>query len=337
MPDLVNDPRYEGIHTTSEENPLHDDDPSNDWRFESWKRERDLWREWHAKQEDAVAKLVQQGAESGDDADTTLRKAGFENRKEHGMAMFSRFGNNGFYATQGAAADPGWTYDWARGMKYNHGTADKYANGTLGTRWVPINETERAERNKAVQYQKAGLTDYGRQANAEAFNRTKGGHFNRDARTGLWYSGSGVDDPNNIWVNQYGQRASAPRPQMGGGMPQQGPAGGPGGWLPQHDGFGQFMPQEQMAQYGGAGMMGGGMNGGMMGGVPNMYAGTMQATGFGAPPPQQNIFGARAQQQQAQQIDETSPYQQLTRKPSPTGAPKNTGVAGGRTGALGAF
>ena len=218
--DLVNDPKYFGVHTTGEENPLHDDDPSNDWRFDSWQNERNLWREWHGKQEEAKANLVRDAAAEGLTGDEALTRAGFENRKEAGKHAFTMYGNNGYYARMGAAADPGWEYDWASGRKFNKGTADKYANGTLGTRWESINRTEREEFNKAQKYMQQGLTDYGQQANAELFNRQKGGHFNLDPRTGLWYSGAGANDPNNVWVDQFGRRAgsktaSAPKGSLG--------------------------------------------------------------------------------------------------------------------------
>lgn len=205
MPDLVNDPRLAGVNQPGP-NPLQDDDPSNDASFDQWKAQADLWREWSAKQDEALAKAVQQGAESGQSGDQVLAGLGFVNAKEQGQHAYTMYGNGGYYSQMGAAADPGWVYNWSTGQKYNKGTSDKYANGELGTRWVPINSTEYAEYAKAQKYSAAGLNNYGAQANAEAFKKAvSAGHFHKDPVSGNYYSGSSPDDPANLWANANGQ------------------------------------------------------------------------------------------------------------------------------------
>ncbi len=202
MPDLVGDPRLANVNQPSGPNPLHDDDPSNDDQYEAWKANADLWREWAAKQDEAIARLVQQGAASGQSAEQTLAKAGFKNQKEQGMHAYTMYGTGGYYSQMGAAADPGWRYDWNTGLKYNMGTDDLSAR----TRGVPINANEYAERQKAQQYAAQGVNDYGMQANSEAFKRAvSAGHFRQDPKTGNFYSGGSPTDPANKWVDKYGR------------------------------------------------------------------------------------------------------------------------------------
>lgn len=226
MPDLVGDPRLADVNQPVGPNPLHDDDPSNDDQAEAWLANANLWREWAARQDEAIAKLVQEGAELGQSAEQTLTKAGFQNRKEYGKHAFTMYGTGGYYSQMGAAADPGWEYDWARGVKRNMGTDDLSARD----RWVPINATEFAERAKAQNYAKAGVNDYGMQANAEAFKRAvKTGHFHQDPKTGNWYSGSSPEDPNNNWTDSYGRkingRQGLPTGQSFSGQPLYGSGG----------------------------------------------------------------------------------------------------------------
>lgn len=334
MPDLVNDPQYEGIDL--------DRGDMNDPEYWSPERvhKRNLWRDWAAKQRDAAAKLTEQAAQQGIDADTALANAGFRDAKDHGKYIWTLFGNQGLFATQGNV-DPNLEYDWGRGVKtWKPGTENAGQS-------IPITRDEYDSRRQAQQYQQQGLYGYGAHANAEAFKRAAGyGHFQKDPKTGNYFN-VGQGNPNDPrtweWKDPYGRsinglRSAGPGTgpgniQFGGGMGGQigypgsggpGPQGG-GGWLPQHGGFGQAMPD-----------MGG--YGAMNGGVPNMYAGTMQATGFnqgggggGFAPMSSQDYRRRAAENE--RMDEASPYKQLM----PTQRGGNTGIAGGASAKMGGF
>lgn len=353
MPDLVNDPQYEGID-------LDRGDPSDpDYWSPERVQKRNLWRDWAAKQRDAAGKLTEQAAQQGIDANTALSQAGFADQKEHGKYIWSLFGNEGLFATQGNV-DPNLEYDWGSGKKTWKPGTDNAGQS------IPITREEYDSRAQAQNYQRQGLQGYGAHANAEAFKKAAGyGHFTRDAKTGNFYN-IGQGDPNNPqtwqWADQYGRsingmRSGGPgtgpgnikygastggRTGTGGGPPAPGgQSSSGGGWLPdQGSGYAQFTPQGSgMAQYGGGGGFGmqggGGMNptmGGYTGGMPNMYAGTMAATGFnnggqGGGSPQQQVQGYRQQSQQAEDSDSKSPYKQLL----PPGQKQPT------SGALGGF
>lgn len=253
MPDLVGDPRLANVNQPSGPNPLHDDDPSNDDQYEAWKANADLWREWAAKQDEAIARLVQQGGAQGQTAEQTLAKAGFKNAKEQGMHAYTMYGTGGYYSQMGAAADPGWKYDWSTGLKYNIGTDDLSAR----TRGVPINANEYAERAKSQQYAAAGVNDYGMQANSEAFKRAvSAGHFKQDPKTGNYYSGTNPADAGNTWVDKYGRKISgnqgAPTGQSFNGQPLYGSdygGGGGGGYGSSAFGGGGFTPGSEASAF----------------------------------------------------------------------------------------
>lgn len=235
MPDLVNDPRYEGIDLIRPEEEAN-------YTPEELKRRRNLWREWADKQRDEAARLTQRGAEQGLDADTVLGNLGFADEKEKGKYIWSLFGNNGLFATQGNV-DPNLEYDWGTGRKtWKKGTDNEGQS-------IPITAEEYASRRQAQNYQNQGLLGYGAHANAEAFKKAVGyGHFTQDARTGNYYNiGQGNPNDRNSWqwVDQYGRSMNGIA------------SGGPGG--------GQQYIQPMFGQ-GGGGAAGGGTYGGGYGG-----------------------------------------------------------------------
>lgn len=320
MPDLVNDPQYEGID-------LDRGDP-NDPEYWSAERvaKRNKWRDWSAKQRDEAARLTQRGAEQGMDADTTLSKLGFADEKEKGKYIWSLFGNQGLFATQGNV-DPNLEYDWGSGRKTWKPGTDNAGQS------IPITREEYDSRSQAMNYQKQGLQGYGAHANAEAFKKAVGfGHFTKDPKTGMYYN-VGQGDPNDPttwqWTDQYGRSANgiaSGGPKLGhnyatgggtgqkiGGMPAGGrgtPQGDSGGWLPDQGQGYSFGPPT--AQYGGSGNGMPPSSGGYAGGVPDMYAGTKAAVGMPQGGGGLNYGGpTRQQRAQADEEDEKSPYKQL--------------------------
>lgn len=234
MPDLVGDPRLADVDAPGP-NPGND---SPD--FPAWKAQADLWREWAQKQKDKVAELVTTAAQSGMDSDTALRNAGFENRKEYGMSMFSLFGNGGFFQREGSAADPNWVYDWSKGTKHKVAGLDDVGD-------IPINATEKLEHSKAQAYTKAGLQGYGQIQNAEKFNRIKAAHFQYDAKTGLYVNQGHAktgDFANYEYKDQYGRTAKPPAgdlSHLANGASGTPPQGAPGAF----DSQGNPISQEQ--------------------------------------------------------------------------------------------
>jgi hypothetical protein len=339
MPDLVNDPKYEGIDLIRPEE-------EDQYSPEELKRRRDLWREWADKQRDAAAKLTENAWGQGMDADTALSKAGFADQKEQGKYIWTLFGNHGLFAEQGNV-DPNLEYNWERGVKtWKKGTDNEGQS-------IPITRQEYESRRQAQDYQRQGLLGYGAHKNAEDFKSAVGyGHFTLDPASGKYYN-VGAGDPNNPatweWYNAPwqlgngsggGGRISMPRGALGGqyvAQPQGGGGGGDpnAGWLPyQGESYGGFQFSQPQAYYGGdntgiSGQMGGGYTG-------DPYAGTRAMTGMA--PAGQASFGPTRQQRAVQEQDDaSSPYQQLV----PQGSTElqkrlasggNTGISGGLRG-----
>lgn len=160
---------------------------------------RERWRKGANLLEDNVAKAVTQDAsDTGADSDTALNRLGFTNQKDHGKYIFGHFGNNGLYATEGAAVDPNLIYNWQTGMKTWKPGTDNAGQS------IPINANERAEYQKAQQYRSAGLQGYGQQQQATNFQKAVGyGQFGKDAK-GNFYNQAN----NGQWEirDQYGRR-----------------------------------------------------------------------------------------------------------------------------------
>lgn len=200
--DLVGDPQYYGI-----------DQPGDYPEFEGqtwaeYQEHRNKWREWSYKQQDAVEKLVKEAAQQGIGSTDALNRAGFHDVADQGKYMHTLFGDNGIFATQGAAVDPNLIYDWARGIKTWKPGTDNAGQS------IPINPTEWEEYRKAQKYRAAGLKGFGQQENASEFERIRGQHFTLDPTTGIW-SNQGLaaaDDLGNWdYKDQYGRSVKAPK------------------------------------------------------------------------------------------------------------------------------
>lgn len=159
---------------------------------------RDRWRKGANLLNDNVERAITQDAsDNGTDSDTALAKLGFRDQKDHGKYITGLFGNNGLFATQGAAVDPNLNYDWATGRASWKPGTDNYGQSRA------INSTERQEYGKAQEYRNAGLKGFGQQKQASNFQRIAPGQFGKDAK-GNWYN----QGSNGDWEirDNYGRR-----------------------------------------------------------------------------------------------------------------------------------
>lgn len=285
-----------------------------------WSARRTRWQEASRKKDQNVEKYLATQAQQGVDSDTALNNAGFADQPDQGRRTFRLYGNEGLYATQGAAVDPNLDYDWARGIKtYRPGTENAGQS-------LPINATEREEYAKAQKYRAAGLQGFGQMQNAEKFKQIRGTHFALDPESGNYWNQK--NDGTFEWKDLYGRTVAAPRgwtppPGVGGGPPPFGPAGS---YLPDVPGSGggqQTQPPSPIESYNNTWS-------GLVTGQP-----ALPAQGYSTPTP--TIASTRASQKDAENLDLSSPYQQLQKKKTYGAAPAgfaSTATAGGSNAGL---
>ena len=295
--DLVGDPQYYGIDQDK-------GDPSDP---EYWSPERvenrNKFREWANKQQDAAEQATILGAQQGMDADSVLSKLGFADRKDQGKYIWNLYGNNGLFATQGGAVDPNLDYDWARGIKTWKPGTDNAGKS------MRINDTERQMYDQAQQQRGAGLKGWGQMQNANKFAQIRDQHFGKDPKTGLYWNipqngGNGMDPSTWQWKDQYGRTVAAPKGDLG-YLVAQAQGGDPSG-LPQYGQQGQDQNQDR-----GLPQVPGGQGGDYMSLLNG--GGTAQPYTNSVPAPQ-NVFNNQQMRQEgaaAKATDAASPYQKL--------------------------
>lgn len=297
------DPEYAGLDMPRDTDP--------DAGTPEWRDRQRRWREGSQKKDRNVERYLEQQAQEGVDSDTALQNAGFFDESDQGRATFRRYGNNGLFATQGAAVDPNLDYDWGRGVATWRAGTDNAGQSR------PINATEREEYAKAQRYRAAGLQGYGQMQNAEKFKQFGRNQFALDQASGkLWNQ---RPDGTFEWKDQYGRTTAPPKgwtPPPGVGSGTSGPPPLPGGYLPgigggegdtpyiQGSDFSQSQsqPQGAVANYNS-------MWSGLATGQPSM-----PTQGYSADSSAPTFASARADMSKAEATDEASPYKTLGKK-----------------------
>lgn len=176
-------------------------DPKGSYNGE-WTPEKRQRRQYAQQRADEVERAL---ATQNGTQDEILARLGITNQKEHGMALYNQYGNNGFYSQYGTNAGPGAVYDWSGGKKWDPTYGSTNAQGQyIHGGWVPITQGEYAGYQQQQQYN----SQYG-QNNPFRLAQFKkdiaSGNVTRDPRTGMYYNDPGNDPSKRVWYNQQGQ------------------------------------------------------------------------------------------------------------------------------------